>query len=564
MEQPGFTPNATDHFLCKTNRAFGGVAGYVEYTAPWAGNLTVGAISETGTLKIGLPVGYSAAATNYVIIDMTIQNKTGARVQAFSKKRISFSVYSSGVTGVSFNSQGDNFFQNSIFIPRVSYDGSKLCILMGSAGTGWGSNFSYNFWIDKIKVIGNETSGWDNSDGYSVTIISSESGYTTSSSDSSQYLAGYVGVGFLISNGYVQSATGYLFGSGRAVTSSISDSSASPFIGRFDTTNGPITHTLWGNAPSSTNQTYFFWKSSSDSNAVAFNSGAATCTFADGSTTLMTNALVNQYDYIRLERSYVTGLGASNGVTARWVIAARGNALTGEGFQYTPTPVWTYTPVPTATPYGVLTCTSVSAAGATFGMSPNFTNFESDGTMVMNGNSTVWDDIQFIATSGKVPASHYPAWTTWNGDFAAYTFAVDDYIDLGAKEVMHGYKEGTDLYPHLHWVVNGTDVNARAVKWELVYSTSPSSESSPYTYVFPAPQTLSAEVTLQAGVTDRTSIYQEMGTISGSGLKTGSLIRLRIRRVTAAGTAPTNNPFGFEVGVHAELDTIGSRTRTGK
>jgi hypothetical protein len=209
-------------------------------------------------------------------------------------------------------------------------------------------------------------------------------------------------------------------------------------------------------------------------------------------------------------------------------------------------------------------CNSISSNVATFGVSPNYSRFESDGTMVMNGNSTVWDDIQFIATSGKVPASHYPAWTTWNGDFSAYTFAVDDYIDLGAKEVMHGYKEGTDLYPHLHWVVNGTDANERAVKWELVYSTSPSSESSPYTYVFPAPQTLSAEVTLQAGVTDRTSIYQEMGTISGSGLKTGSLIRLRIRRVTAAGTAPSNNPFGFEVGVHTELDTIGSRTRTGK
>ena len=812
MEQPGFTPNATDHYMCQTDRAFGGNLGVVEYTNPWYGIFNAGATAVTGTMKITLPVGYSAAATNYVNMDILIRPRIPTVNSAFRKLSVGFSVHSSGVTNMTYTSIGGTVMTNLNDIPRISYDGSKLCILIGVTTSV--RSVPYEIFIEKIKATGNGTVGWDNRSGYSLSSITSESGYITSLSSGIQWFPGavnsdsvvastylesgsYVKSGSyvrsitdILSGGYVQSATGWLFGDGSPVTSSISDAGVSTAIRRIDSSTGPITISMFTKNSYGTglgaNPLYLFWKSSADTNAVAFNSGATTCTFADGATTLMTNALVNQNDYIAFVRSYVTGLGASNGATIRWIVTARGNANTGEGFQYTPTPiltytpvptatphetviehvteiaamqtvqvlaqqtidahstqianqgttqathgsriselektatpqysiqfgatptttidfyywnnpyskmdasgvyfeqqkynyleitktpvysyfsaesleffdsgdrlahlgldgvniqeygftydgnatfndiqpavtpgsansigttqnsyrrgwfedigiadtqengstfhymlttkisgidssisdlqntptpVWTYTPVPTATPYGVLTCTSVSAAGATFGTSPNFTNFESDGTFLMNGNSTVWDDIQFIATSGKVPASHYPAWTTWNGDFSAYTFAVDDYIDLGAKEVMHGYKEGTDLYPHLHWVVNGTDVNARSVKWELVYSTSPSSESSPYTYVFPAPQTLSAEVTLQAGVTDRTSIYQEMGTISGSGLKTGSLIRLRIRRVTAAGTAPTNNPFGFEVGVHAELDTIGSRTRTGK
>jgi len=363
MEQPGFTPNATDHYMCQTDRAFGGNLGVVEYTNPWMGTFDPGASPVTGTMKISLPVGYSAAATNYITIDFLLRHRPGARNGSFTKRTVSFSVYSSGVTNVAYSGIGGNIFTSSGFVPRVAYDGSKLCILLGATTTVWTVGNMYDVYIEKVKVNGNETTGWDNSSGYSVAIINSESGYTTSTSDT-QYLAGTVLVGnnfisagfvsantYILSYGFVRSGTNWLWGNGRAITTSLSDAGVSTSMGRIDTTNGPITQTLYGIGDTGANSTYIFWKSSSDTNAVAFNSGATTVTFADGATTLMTNALVNQYDYIYFIRSYVTGLGASNGATIRWVVAARGNALTGEGFQYTPTPVWTYTPVPTATPH---------------------------------------------------------------------------------------------------------------------------------------------------------------------------------------------------------------------
>ena len=62
----------------------------------------------------------------------------------------------------------------------------------------------------------------------------------------------------------------------------------------------------------------------------------------------------------------------------------------------------------------------------------------------------VYNDIFTSVAAAKVPAANYPDWSTFTANLGAYTFKVNDYVDLSTMEILHGYKEGTDLEMHLH------------------------------------------------------------------------------------------------------------------
>jgi hypothetical protein len=203
---------------------------------------------------------------------------------------------------------------------------------------------------------------------------------------------------------------------------------------------------------------------------------------------------------------------------------------------------------------------SVQAGTAKYGnvAGGNYAEFEGDGALKFNGDATVFNDLIIPLESAKTPASNAPTWATFNGNLYAYTFAVNDHVYLQATEVLHGYKEGSNIEFHVHWATNGSDGTDRAVNWEIEYSWADVNE------VFPASATVSAETTITANTTSLTHKYTSVASISGTGYKLGSILKARLRRITSAGTAPANNPFGLMVGIHYELDTIGSRTTSSK
>ena len=90
-----------------------------------------------------------------------------------------------------------------------------------------------------------------------------------------------------------------------------------------------------------------------------------------------------------------------------------------------------------------------------------------DKTLVLE--NVVYDDIPISFDSAKVPAANAPTWTELVTGINAYTFAVNDYLEVTA-EMLHGYKEGEDIEVHLHGATNGLDATDRFAKWELNYS----------------------------------------------------------------------------------------------
>lgn len=189
----------------------------------------------------------------------------------------------------------------------------------------------------------------------------------------------------------------------------------------------------------------------------------------------------------------------------------------------------------------------------------HYAKFEDDGTLVFYGNATYWNDLPPVRLTAQklAGAGADPVLATFLGNTKQYTFSVNDLVPGLESEILHGYKEGTDITIHVHWVTNGSDGTARGVKWQVEYTVA--NGSSTGGYVFPATTTVSSEITIPANTTDRTHFISNIGTISGTGLKIGAYIIAAISRIAAAGTAPTSDPFCLALGYHAENDTLGSR-----
>ncbi len=84
-----------------------------------------------------------------------------------------------------------------------------------------------------------------------------------------------------------------------------------------------------------------------------------------------------------------------------------------------------------------------------------------------------WDDLRFPATMLRVGASNPPSWVAWRDDgsgspgvlslsFADQTVAGNEEQVWLIAQMPHAWREGTAVYPHIHWnLEDATSCNAR-------------------------------------------------------------------------------------------------------
>jgi len=184
---------------------------------------------------------------------------------------------------------------------------------------------------------------------------------------------------------------------------------------------------------------------------------------------------------------------------------------------------------------------------------------EADGTIRMDDGAIVWDDLRVPLTFGT---SSLLA-TNWE-PFVGNTF-LDCFKATGTDalyfvvQLPHSWKEGTTIYPHIHWIpqVNGA-ANANGVVWELEYTWANNGETFVTTPVITA-STISPA--LSGNLVAKTHYITPLGTgIPATGKKISSMLVCRIARLggdssdTFAGTAGV-----LEIDFHYQLDTFGSR-----
>lgn len=193
------------------------------------------------------------------------------------------------------------------------------------------------------------------------------------------------------------------------------------------------------------------------------------------------------------------------------------------------------------------------------GNSKGSASFSENGTFVLTGDATVYNDINTAIGSGKVPAANFPTWTVFLSPISQYTFAVNDNIQLDAIELLHDWKEGSAIEIHIHWSNNGLEAVDKYVKWQISYTLANMSSSPPFNK-FPVTTAVSKEAIIFANTQDRSHIYTSIATIDMTGYKVGTCLLMSLARIASTGTAPVANPFAIQVGVHYEISSLGTMT----
>jgi len=110
-------------------------------------------------------------------------------------------------------------------------------------------------------------------------------------------------------------------------------------------------------------------------------------------------------------------------------------------------------------------------------LADNHTKFDSTGHQTMEGTATVWDDLR-VEPVIKAIGTHDPTFTQWfsdgSGSIGLFLYNFIDANTVSQKEVFftvqlpHSWA-GTAIFPHVHWIPDANQNNARPV-WGLEYS----------------------------------------------------------------------------------------------
>ena len=190
-----------------------------------------------------------------------------------------------------------------------------------------------------------------------------------------------------------------------------------------------------------------------------------------------------------------------------------------------------------------------------FGTDTDYAEFELDGTFKATGAATAWNDINFSAGNLK-PGGTAPTWSSIVGGLYGYVFGASTVDELhGCEEILHDYKEGSDITPHIHW--SPLTTNTGNVRWGLEYSWVNRS----------AVGTATTTIYVEQAATGVVGTHQviSLPTISGTGKEMGSYFCCRIfRDGTHVNDTFTGGAFMPQFGIHYEKDTLGSRSVTTK
>ena len=173
--------------------------------------------------------------------------------------------------------------------------------------------------------------------------------------------------------------------------------------------------------------------------------------------------------------------------------------------------------------------------------------------------NVVYDDWAF-EIAPKTTGAGKPTLASFSGNIKQYTMAVNDISELRPTEMLHKWKEGTPVELHVHWASNGLDATDRGVKWEIDYTWS-NGISHGGTTAFAAATTLSNETKIPANTADKSYFYTSVLTFTPVGGKIGAGLLMSLKRIASVtDPTPTSSPWIIMVGVHYQIDTIGSRT----
>jgi hypothetical protein len=175
-----------------------------------------------------------------------------------------------------------------------------------------------------------------------------------------------------------------------------------------------------------------------------------------------------------------------------------------------------------------------------------------------NEFSSPWDDLLVpLSTAKAVGASpNDPDWvdiSVSGGTAYGWSFPQnkDTWLAFTAQ-IPHAWKEGSTIYPHVHWYP--TTNAAGNVVWLLQFM------SATIGGVFPSAPNYSQASIPASGSAARVHKVSAFPTFDATGYKISSIISGIIRRFGTSGSDTYEDPvIGLHIDFHIEIDSLGSR-----
>ena len=167
--------------------------------------------------------------------------------------------------------------------------------------------------------------------------------------------------------------------------------------------------------------------------------------------------------------------------------------------------------------------------------------------------TTVFNDLMFPFSVGQQGNNNYPP---FNKDSLYFSFSVDS-VGVDAQymyfiiQLPHDWKQGSTIYPHVHYKYEsgvGTATFKMKYKW---YSIGATTKIGWNWYT----------MNQTTGTTDKTHVMAYGSGISGSGKGISSILICQVYLASATGTPPVN---AWQFDIHYEIDSMGSRSETQK
>lgn len=205
---------------------------------------------------------------------------------------------------------------------------------------------------------------------------------------------------------------------------------------------------------------------------------------------------------------------------------------------------------------------SVPSGGLRVGDASNYSEIETDGTLVAHGDATTWTDSMVPATAARTAAADLALQELTTGIYAPRVDLNDEIYSV--VQFPHGLKTSgaVTIKPHIH-LVNKNAIGASAYNvafdlqwgWLNIGATGLATTTQS-----------NKRVSFQndGAITHKILAFDDIVASAGQG-GISSLFFCRVKRVTAgANPYDTNDIFFGGFDIHFEQDTIGSRTPTSK
>jgi hypothetical protein len=168
---------------------------------------------------------------------------------------------------------------------------------------------------------------------------------------------------------------------------------------------------------------------------------------------------------------------------------------------------------------------------------------------------------------------------TFVGGIKQFKFDVSKVIHINNVEAPHDYKYGTGAEIHLHWMIKNNLIAGDKVKWQFEFAIGNTRNGTNSMTILCDPdnptvfgtKTVDVEYTAPVGgIPAGTVLYSTLGVVSAEAManvRIGCSLIGTLSRVakSTGGTNPAaDTVYAMNMGIHYEIDTLGSRTRTEK